>query len=166
MKLLLVLTGFWSAALAVQPANSPNNPRAVTLGPAVVRWEAPWTRSGIEYRNAVELAIKGPAGQYAARVLTTTEPRTSPADAVQRLSEIAAERNATAKFLQIGGGPAVEIFYTDPLPGRGQERTNEREPVAPPQQHQRAVVAIAVDSSVVRFDIDLAPDAPATHMES
>src|SRR5689334_16290261 len=138
MKLLVVLTGLWSSILAAQTISNPNqnpNERTATVGRAVVRWEQPWTPSAMQYKNAMELVVKAPAGHNDARVLVTTEPRTSPADAVERLSEIAATYKETARFLDIGGWPAVEVIFTEMLPRRGQERQNEREPMSPPQKH-------------------------------
>ena len=90
-----------------------------------------------------------------ARILITTETRTSPEDAVRRLQEIAAARQEPARFLEIGGWPAVEIDFTDVLPRRGIAAQD------PPAQVLRSIMAIARDRNVINFDISLTPDAPA-----
>jgi len=142
--------------------------RSMTVGTGTtVRVPARWRPSGVAMRNAQELivprtAAAGPtaaapdAGDYPlARVLITTETRTSHDDALKRLQEIASSRPGTARFVEIGGWPAVELDFTEPLPRRGQAA--ETPAVSVP----RSLVAIARGAAVVNFDVSVTPEAPA-----
>jgi hypothetical protein len=95
-----------------------------------------------------------------ARVLITTEPRLNHADALKRLAAIAALRNEPAQFVAIGGWPAVEVKFTEPLPRRGAKDREGDEPLSPEVLAQRAIIAIAADDKVVRFDASILPNAP------
>ncbi|MGA8577949.1 MAG: hypothetical protein WB579_04675, partial [Bryobacteraceae bacterium] len=146
-----------------------------------LRYAAPWKPSGAVFRNAQELVLTRiaavrPEGatetqnvEYPqARVLITTEQRSSHDDAVKRLQDIAKSRSGTVRFLQIGGWPAVELEFVEALPRRGApQRGAEPEAAmnADSPQVQRAIVAIAADATVLHFDISLSPDAPASMLQ-
>ena len=135
----------------------------LAIAPGVdVRVSPLWKRSPISYSNAVELIAVRPMAVGAApqedvpqaRLLISTERRTSNADAARRLGEIARERTADVRFVEIGSWPAVEIRFAEEMQRRGQVRDG-----SPPQFIQRALVAIAAGASVVRFDASLIPGA-------
>ncbi|HXV06990.1 MAG TPA: hypothetical protein VD791_03110, partial [Burkholderiales bacterium] len=124
----------------------------------------PWTASGVRYRNAQEYVVTGKAlgrkekaaaAAVLAHMLVTTEPRTSHEDALKRLADIAASRDATIEYVEIGGWPAVELQFTEALRRRGQAADGS-EPVQVP----RAITAIAAGNKVLHFDVSLAPEAP------
>jgi hypothetical protein len=126
---------------------------------------ANWLKAG-EMRNAQELrAMKGEAVE--GRILTTVEPRTSHADALRRLSEIAAEAKTSVNYIQSGGWPAVQYRITVPLARTGQEKRNqgeklnhvEKQLAGPPETSQRSVTAVAAGNSVIRIDAELTPNA-------
>lgn len=168
--LTIVLSG--TACVSTQTAaQQPDagQPGDVSVAPgATVRVATRWRLSGVQMANAQELVLPGQAtvtdaagrAQQVdfplARVLITSETRTSAEDAVRRLQEIAASRPEPARFVDIGGWPAVEIDFTEALPRRGIAAQN------PPSQVPRSIVAIARDRTVINFDISLTPDAPAT----
>jgi hypothetical protein len=143
--------------------------RELTIAPETkVRAPERWKASGVAYANAQELIVPGHAtipgeapGQSQvveyplARILITTEKRTSHEDALKRLQDIAASRTVPARFVEIGGWPAVELDFTEPLPRRGQATQTPAEVVA------RSIIAIASESTLTSFDISFAPDAPA-----
>ncbi len=144
-----------------------------------IRFATPWTPSAIKYTNAQELVVmhpgkpitsgggvKQPTKYAVARILITTEPRTSHADALKRLESIAASRQFPAQFIEIGGWPAVEMKFVEPLPRRGAKEEEEAEVAAPEVSVQRAITAIAADDKVVMFDVSVLPDAPPGLMES
>jgi len=173
MKWASVIVFF--AALAVASGQRPDQAgqqqsaerKSLEIAPSIsVRYAAPWKPSSTQYSNARELIVPiqaAAAGESAlARILITTEERTSAADALQRLQDIARSRAGTVRVMEIGGWPAVVIEYVEALPRRGAPQ-REQEPSAkePPQQIQSAVVAVAADSKVVNFNISLAPGAPA-----
>ena len=89
-----------------------------------------------------------------ARMLVTTEPRSSHADALKRLEDIAASRPEQARFLEIDGWPAVELEFFEALPRRGQRAG------APDDVVRRAITAVAADDQVLNFDISMVPNAP------
>jgi hypothetical protein len=143
--------------------------RELTIAPETrVRVPERWKASGMTYANAQELIVPGKTtlpgeapGQSQvveyplARILITTENRTSHEDALKRLRDIAASRPAPARFVEIGGWPAIELDFTEPLPRRGQATQGPAEVV------QRSIIAIASERTVLHFDISLTPDAPA-----
>ena len=161
----LLSLGGTSVNPAAQQETSPEA-KIFAIGPqSEIRFSAPWTLSAVKYRNAQELVVIEKKGaeqlsEYAvARVLITTEPRLSYSDALKRLGAIAASRNEPAQFVEIGGWPAVEVKFTEPLPRRGAEG-EEGEPLSPEVLTQRAITAIAADDKVVKFDASVLPDAP------
>src|SRR5260370_10084036 len=95
-------------ALPALPTSAQQAERQASLAQGVsVTVPANRSRAGTELRNARELRATR-EGAVEARMLTTTEQRTSHADAVHRLSEIAAEAKGPVSFVQIGGWPAVQ----------------------------------------------------------
>ncbi|MFZ0935866.1 MAG: hypothetical protein ACLP6W_23320 [Bryobacteraceae bacterium] len=180
----LALVSFSAAMLiqAQQPPQPQPEPRVLSITPQItLRYAAPWKPSGAVFRNAQELVLTRiaavrPEGatetqnvEYPqARVLITTEQRSSHDDAVKRLQDIAKSRSGTVRFLQIGGWPAVELEFVEALPRRGApQRGAEPEAAmnADSPQVQRAIVAIAADATVLHFDISLSPDAPASMLQ-
>ena len=179
LSLLLVLVS--AVVASAQQSSPPPNaqPQMLTIAPEVtLRYAAPWKPSGTQFRNAQELVITGTAAVHKegiaeavnveyplARVLITTEERTSHDEALQRLQDIAKSHSGTVKFLEMGGWPAVELEFVEPLPQRGEpQKYAEKEPgvTGPPPDVQRAIVAIAAGTKVVHFDITLSPGAPAS----
>jgi hypothetical protein len=145
---------------------------------AEIRFAAPWTPSAMQYTNAQELVVMRPgepvtdergvtqSTEYpVARVLITTEPRRSHADALKRLEAIAASRKSPAEFIEVGGWPAVAVQFVELLPRRGAKEEEETEASAPDVSVQRAITAIAAADKVVMFDISVLPDAPQGLME-
>ena len=104
----------------------------------------------------------------AARVLISTEKRTSHEDALQRLADIAASRSDTAEFLEHEGWPAVQIKYTERLPRRGAkeeplatlESARAAKAAFPEIVVQYIVTAIAAGDTILRFDATITPAAP------
>jgi hypothetical protein len=113
-------------------------------------------------RNSVELVkvASSDAGAVLARTLITTEPRTSAAEAVQRLGDIAAEApQPPPQLTTIGGWPAIERKTTAILPRTG-EAGDQRAPApGSPPSVVTSTVAIAAGATIVRFDTTLAPGA-------
>ena len=148
--------------------------KVLNIGPqAEIRFAPPWAPSAVKYGNAQELVVmqralpavekKGaeqPTGYAVARVLITTELRGSYENALQRLRAIAASRDDPAQFVEIGGWPAVEVKFVEPLPRRGARGEEDTEPFSPAVQVHRVITAIAADDKVVTFDASLLPDAP------
>jgi len=185
MNLPTLACVFVSAAMLVPaeqpPQQQPAEQRVLTITPQItLRYAAPWKPSGAVFQNAHELilpttaSVRVPGGTQTqnveyplARVLVTTEQRLSHDDALQRLQDIAKSRTGTVRFLEIGSWPAVEIEFTENLPRRGApQRGAEPEQMnAPSPQVQRAIVAIAADTSVLHFDITLSPGAPANALQ-
>jgi len=133
---------------------------------------ANWSRAATELRNARELrALKD--GAIKARMLTITEQRTSHADAVHRLSEIASEAKAPVSFVQIAGWPAVQYRFTAPLARTGQEKRDlgeklnrqEKQLAGPPELTQRSITAVAAGNSVIRIDAELSPSGDPKLLE-
>lgn len=116
-----------------------------------------WSQSEHKYRNAIELVSPPSAEQgnrgFQARTVITVEDRRNHEEAVQRLSEIAAEVHADVQFVEISGWPALERTYKAPL-----ERPGEKE-LESPQMALRATTAIAVENQVVQFQTELVPGA-------
>jgi hypothetical protein len=126
-----------------------------------IRFAPPWTLSAMKYGNAKELVVMGPTQFPVARALITIEPRRSYADALERLQAIAASRDESAEFIEIGGWPAVEVKFSELLPRRGGARAEgEAEAPFPDITVQRLITAIAADDKVVGFDVTILPDAP------
>jgi hypothetical protein len=169
--ILTCVTGCVQMMRMAKPSN-PSQPIALLVAPQVsVRYSGNWTESVLKFANAHEL-VRLPKLQTAtpgapaatsqvrlARMLITTEPRLSRSDARQRLLDIARSRSTSPSFFSIGGWPAVEIRFKEPLPEPGDEDAEGR--VGPPPIVQRAMMAIAANQQVVDFDIWLAPDAPS-----
>jgi len=163
---------FVSVALAVTCGAgdaAAQDARTYSLTPKVsLRVAGPWVESPVKYSNATEFVVKGevrvptdrPGGEQSvefplARLLVTTEPRGSHADALKRLDDIAASRPEQARFVEIGGWPALELEFFEALPRRGQQAGTPNEIV------RRAITAIAADDEVLNFDISLVQNAPA-----
>jgi hypothetical protein len=89
-----------------------------------------------------------------AGMLITIEQRRNHAEAVRRLAEIASEYPEEATPLIIAGWPAIERRYRALMPQPG-----EAEAARSNIQTSFATTAIAVGSTVVRFNTMLAPDA-------
>ena len=130
-----------------------------------------WTPSTVTYANARELVVtrtvrtparEGEAEQAAetvdARMMIMSEPRKNHADALNRLSNLTAERRGNVRFLEIGGWPAVEISFVERSSVRGQL-------AAPTLYGHRAIIAVAAADRVVRFDVALASGAPLRLLE-
>ena len=150
-----------------QRTTSPATPRLLAVLPRIsVQYPESWTESGIKYRNAHEL-VRLPQAQTAqgplVRMLITTEQRLSRSDARQRLVDVARSRSASPSFYSIGGWPAVEIRFKEPLPELG-DSEGEARPGSRPVV-QRALMAIAFDQQIVDFDIWLAPGVPDALLE-
>jgi hypothetical protein len=113
--------------------------------------------------NAVAQDQKAPsANGPLARLLITTEKRSSPEEAVKRLLQLAVSRAASVRFYALSGWPAVELQFTQKLPRRGQQNEpgeTSQDYAKPTPTVQRAIVAGAVEDEVVTFDIMLAPEA-------
>ena len=181
MKLLRSALVFVSTAVLLPAQQPPAEPRVLAITPQItLRYAAPWKPSGAVFQNAHELVLTttGPAKlpgttqtqnvEYPfARVFITTEQRLSHDEALQRLQDIAKSRTGTVRFLVIGSWPAMQIEFVENLPRRGApQRGAEPESMdAPSPQVQRAIVAIAGDTTVLHFDISLSPDAPANALQ-
>jgi hypothetical protein len=112
-------------------------------------------------RNSVELVKTAPADANTILVRTsiTTESRTTPEEAVQRLGEIANEQPQSPPVLTtIGGWPAIERRVTTSLPRTGGDDRGHT-PAAPPETVVTSTVAIAAGATIVRFDTTLGSGA-------
>jgi hypothetical protein len=150
-----------------QPPQQPQ-PQVLTIRPQItVRYASPWKPSGATFQNAHELLLTTTAQNVElpqARVLITSETRLNRDDALQRLRDIAKSRSGTVSYLTIASWPAVQLEFTENLPTVGAQEREEAVPV-PDEQVQRAIVAIAADTTVLHFDITLAPGAPANLLQ-
>lgn len=160
---LSILYGLWEdTAAQQQPAES--NVLSIAEKVQAVYW-APWTRSAITYRNAVELVVlrktriigkedkKEREVEYPeARCLITVEPRTSHADALKGLAEIASERDGSVRYLEIASWPGLELTFIEELQRRGKNPPS-------PSSAQRAITAVAAGDKLLRFEISLVPNA-------
>ena len=121
-------------------------------------YPAAWKPIERGYRNATELVMEKGQG----RVLVTSEERIDTADARRRLEEIAAEYPAAAaRYLTIGGWPAVQRRYAVALERRGAPEEEPEEFEAPGEStiSQRLTTAIAVGKRIVRMETTIAPKA-------
>ncbi len=101
-----------------------------------------------------EIVIASEAG-----MMITVERRRDHAEAVRRLAEIASEYPERATTRLIAGWPAIERRYRSLMPQPGsQERSVNL-------QTSFATTAIAVASTVIRFETMLAPDADPKWLE-
>ena len=162
--LLLFATSLTAAA---DQSKTPKSTLLTVAPQTTVRYSQPWRPSGVEYSNAKELILVSREKQTAetsARVLITTEQRLNHEDALQRLRDIAeSTTNGTVRFVEIGGWPAVVLEFMEPLaqPGAPQEpEDNQGEPAPDDSPAQCAIVAVAAGTTVMDFDITLAPGAP------
>jgi hypothetical protein len=172
--LIALVVFIWPSMMSSAEQDTAAAANVLTIGPgSEIRFSSPWRPSGVKYSNAQELVVKQeavtgaeqPAGSLVARILITAEPRSSYADALKRLAEIAASRDEPAKFVEIGGWPAVEMKFIEPLPTRGAEGQEGTERSPKKILVQRAITAIAADDQVVRFDVSVLPNAPQALME-
>jgi hypothetical protein len=169
VSLFLIALVYYAPAMPLQ-AQQAERQEALAQGISATV-PANWSKA-TELRNARELrAMKGPSVE--ARILTTIEPRTSHADALRRLSEIAAEAKTPVNFIQSGGWPAVQYRITAPLARTGQEKRDqgqklnhvEKQLAGPVELSQRSVTAVAAGSSVIRIDAELSPSADPKLLE-
>ncbi len=172
---LFLVTAVAASAQAQNDSAQPNptsDRKLLTIAPGTtVRYSAPWKISGAQYSNAQELIVPAqtsgatqgtPVESALARILITTEERTSTADALQRLQDIARSRGGTPRVTEIGGWPAIIIEFTEPLPRRGAPQQEQEPPLdLSDRQIQSAIVAVAAGTKVIDFNISLAPGAPA-----
>lgn len=171
---IAVLTFATICGVSVSLAQQNENMKTFAFAPqSEIRFAAPWQLSAVKYTNAQELVVMSTAEpstkgkgveQMAehpiARVLITTETRSNHEDALKRLESIAASRDATAEFVEIGGWPAVEVRFAESLPRRGAQATANDIVV------QRTITAIAQGDKVVIFDSSVLPDAPPVLLKS
>jgi hypothetical protein len=155
-----------NAAMAQAPANADTRVLSVTPQ-ATIRAAPKWQAPAEKYSNARELIVTGKAmaspqpgappqmvDATLARVMVSEEQRTSHEDALQRLQDIALSRSEPARFTEIGGWPAVEIDYMEPLPRKSiATRT-------PAVSVPRTIIAIAADTRVLKYDIALSEGTP------
>jgi hypothetical protein len=173
---MLIILGMLCAALGLAQQNQ--NTKALAIAPqAEIRFSAPWQPSAVQYSNAQELVARSTgsptpgvtaaeSGEPLARMLITTEPRIDHADALKRLEAIAASRNAPAEFVEVGGWPAVEIKFSEPLPRRGSKGGEDGETPPPEVTVQRTITAIAQGDKVVVMDTTVLPSAPQALLSS
>jgi hypothetical protein len=139
--------------------------RTVTIDDRMtLRLGAGWAPSSREYRNAVEWIAKGAGGTDAApeaRMVVTVERRTSHDEAVDRLGQIASARPAKVTVLSIGGWPAIQLRYREPLAEVAERRgePGELRESGPVEQALHAATAIAVEDAVVQTHTTVAPKA-------
>ena len=141
--------------------------RAITIDEGIsLRFPETWAVSGSKYRNAVELITKGAKGTESApeaRTLIAVERRLNHDEAVDRLAEIASAHSGTLTYLSIGGWPAMQLRYREPLPEverPGQPDDLRRESVSVEERMAlHTLTAIAVQETVVRLDTTVAPKA-------
>jgi hypothetical protein len=125
-----------------------------------IRYAEPWAASGYKYDNGKEI-VRRPSSsdKSSGRILITTERRLSLADADRRLLDVSQLRPGNPKFYAIGGWPAVELRFREPSPtieGESEDQNSGTRAIV-----DRAVVAVAADTTVLDFDIWLAPEAGA-----
>jgi hypothetical protein len=171
---ILPVVFFYGASVSLTQQDTGRGAKVLAIGPqSSIRYTAPWKTSAVRYSNAQELVItrevrtlaegREQVVEYAlARVLITTEPRSSPEDALMRLDDIATSRPESALFVEVGGWPAVKLEFVAPLPRRGQEGAQAD---SSDVRTQRAIVAIAADTNLVRFDISLGRNAPSNLLQ-
>ena len=163
-------------AAGIQPQHTRSSAPPLTVlaitSQMSVRYSHRWSESPLTYGNARELVrFTNPAPGAktveplvpSARLLITTEKRSSQADARQRLLDIAHTRPVAPVFYSISGWPAVEIRFKQPLPRTEAEPAEARK--EPQLLVQRAVVAIAVGQQVVGFDLWLGQGVPDAVLE-
>src|SRR5205814_1530959 len=122
--------------------------------------------SGSKYRNAVELIAKGAKGTEIApeaRTIIMVERRLNHDEAVDRLAEIASAHSGTVTYLTIGGWPAVQLRYREPLgeterPGQPDDLRKKSVSVEE-RMALHTTTAIAVQETVVRLGTTVAPKA-------
>jgi hypothetical protein len=134
------------------PAQPPTG-EVLEVAPGVsIRYMQPWAEAGYKYANAKELAL-GPRSSEGrrSRIVITTERRLSLADADRRLLDVAHSRAGKANFYAIGGWPAVELRFREPLPLPVDHDEQQNEGTRP--LVDRAVLAVAADTTVLDFDI-------------
>src|SRR5258707_10055593 len=124
----------------------------------------PWLILPAQTRNLFEVALpatpKQPATEQV-RVAITTETRTDHASAVQRIAQIAAEREGQIRYLDICGWPALERRSIVALAHTRAPKA-ERPPRPTPSIRTTVVtVAPAADDKIVRYEGALQPSAPA-----
>jgi hypothetical protein len=89
-----------------------------------------------------------------AGMLITREHRRDHAEAVRRLAEIASEYAEAANPVVIAGWPAIERRYRSVMPQPGDEEASRGNILT-----SFATTAVAVGTTVIRFETMLAPDA-------
>jgi hypothetical protein len=98
--------------------------------------------------------LAGPALEQAAQVFITSETRRDHADALRRLTDVAAESTTPVTFLTINGWPAVQRRYIGSREQPGDVDIDDRA-----EKILRVVTAIAADRFLIRFDGRLPPTA-------
>ena len=147
-------------AKAPVPAQPPTAGILQVQNGITVRYSAPWTESGYKYGNAKELVLQpSSSDKNGARILITTERRLSVADADRRLLDISHLRPGKPSFYAIGGWPAVEIRFREPLPTVVEGGEDQHSGARP--NVERAMVSVAADTNVLDFDIWLTPETGA-----
>jgi hypothetical protein len=163
----IVISLIFSYGVSASLAQQQIGPKFTSLSldsESEIRFAPPWRAGTMKYTNAQELVVTSDTQLPLARALITVEPRSSYADALDRLEAIAASRTEPKEFIQIGGWPAVEIRFREQLPRRGAAGAKGEETEAEGSlanvNVQRLITAIAAGEKVVRFDVTLLPDAP------
>ena len=140
--------------------------KTITIDEGIsLRYSKSWTPSGIEYRNAVELISKGVngiRGAPEARAVITVERRLSHDEAINRLAEIASTHRGTVTYQAIGGWPAMQLRYREPLPQATEKPGQLDESRVDSVEIDKSMAAhittaIAVQDMVVRLDTTVAP---------
>ena len=104
--------------------------------------------------SRAEAALSAEQADRIPLVFVTTENRSSHAEAVQRLREIASESTATVTFLVIGGWPALQRREI-----ADREQPGEKLPYKLSPKVLKLTTAIAAGNLVVRLDGRMPPDA-------
>jgi hypothetical protein len=142
---------------------------SITVGRGiVVHYPATWAPSAQTWGNAAEVVAKGEHGTVLvpeARTLITTEQRLNHKDALERLQQIAGSRPVTVTWLVIGGWPAFQRRYSEPLALPADHRVEADAPPNPatinPEDrialHTSTVIAVA--DAIVRMETTVAPKA-------
>jgi hypothetical protein len=143
--------------------------RSITIGRGIVaHYPATWDASAQSWGNAAEVVVKGERGGVlvpAARTLITTEQRLNHKEALERLLQIAGSRPGNVTWLVIGGWPAFQRRYSEPLALPTDHRVGPDEPNPGPAVNPEDRIAlhtstvIAVADAIVRMETTLAPKA-------
>jgi hypothetical protein len=128
---------------------------------ATIHFAAPWRESQERFRNAHEIvrpAGTGRRGDLWARLIAVPEAQPSHAAALARLAAIAGSHKTAARASAVGGWPAVETEFSEPLvlPDEGRDQADDdAAPIA-----RRATIAVAFDNVLLQFDAWVVQEAP------